>query len=95
MNGYDYDYDMLWHMCKLKYKDKFMKISCRRSWCLPDCPVQDPVMNKLWLCFDTFTVSWHSGLRFPWPPWHVDNDKTCKLSYEEPYDDTSMHDCLG
>jgi len=31
MNDYYYDYDMMWDMCKLKYKDKFMKIYCRRS----------------------------------------------------------------
>jgi len=28
MNTIWYDYDMLWDMCKLMYKDKFMKIYC-------------------------------------------------------------------
>jgi len=67
-----HDYDLLWDMCKLMYQGKFMKIYCRRSYYLPDRPVQDHVMNNLWLDFDAFIVSWCRGLRFPWPPWHVE-----------------------
>jgi len=52
-------------------------------------------MNKLCLGLDTFSVSWHSDLRFPWSPWHVwcKTRSTCKAS--RTYDGSNMHDHLG